>query len=94
MIETTLVSNGSTAVFEHFSRYRGTFWAFGTFGGGTVVLEASRNNGTTWIPLPSTSFTANNFVNFQINSPCSLRVTLSGATAPSLFVAVDSVRGA
>ena len=92
MLETTLTSNASTASFSYPARSRGTFWATGTFGGGTIVLEASRNNGTTWLPVANTTLTVNGYSNFQLNGPYRLRVTLSGATSPNIFVAVDSIR--
>lgn len=94
MIETTLTANGSTSTVSWPSLSRGTFFVTGTFGGGTCVLQASRDQGTTWVNVPNASLTANGYANFQINAPVILRVTLSGATSPSLFVTVDSVRTA
>ena len=94
MMEVTLSANGSTASFSYLAQSRATFWVFGTFSSGTVILQASRDNGTTWITVPNTTLTANGYVNFQINSVCLIRATLSGATSPNLRVNVDAVRSA
>lgn len=94
MIETTLIANGSTSSAAYNSLGRATFWASGTFGGGTVTLECSRDNGTTWISCDRggttiTTFTSNSVGNFQLNGQYLIRVTLSGATSPNIFIAVD-----
>jgi hypothetical protein len=94
MIAETLTANGTTIVGTASGFTRGTLWVSGTFGGGTAVLEASRDNGTTWLALDqggttATTFTANGMGNFQISGTYKMRVRLSGATSPNIFVAVD-----
>ena len=56
----------------------------GTWGGGTVKLQVSPDDGTTWVAVGGDStITADGVVNFDLNS-CDIRLNLSGATAPSL----------
>src|SRR5689334_21372188 len=59
-----------------------TVYAFGTFGGGTVKLQASPD-GTNWIDVPSVSFTAAGMINVDLGA-YQVRAVLSGATAPSV----------
>ena len=90
----TLTANGTTAV-DRFSGFaRGTVWVSGNFGGGTFVLEVSRDEGVTWILADTsiasaTTFTANDRGNFQVSANYSLRGRLYVATNPNIFVAVD-----
>jgi hypothetical protein len=44
-IETRLTANGSTEIMDYVGFERATFWASGTFGGGTLTLECSRDGG-------------------------------------------------
>lgn len=67
---------------------RGSFAAFGTFGGGTAKLQMSPDNGTTWLDVDRSgdsyvTLNANGNGDFEL-PPCLLRVSLAGATAPSL----------
>lgn len=67
---------------------KGTFSAWGTFGGGTVTLQWSPDGGTTWLNAdPSgftfTTFTAGGIGGFELPT-CSIRAVLSGATAPNI----------
>lgn len=61
----------------------GSFVSYGTFGGGTNILEFSPDSGTTWIACPGVTLNANGVVNFKIG-PCDIRSNLSGATTPNL----------
>jgi hypothetical protein len=57
----------------------GTFWAWGTFGGATVALEASPD-GTNWFAVGSSvTFTQKGVGGFSLG-PCKLRATVSDAT--------------
>lgn len=85
----SLTANGVTAP-TFWSGGRGTFMAFGTFGGGTAKLQMSPNSGVTWIDVDRSgdtfvTFTANGEGGFEL-APCFIRVSLTGATAPSLSV--------
>lgn len=82
-----LTANGTTAP-TFWSGGRGTFSAWGTFGGGTAKLQQSPDNGTTWIDVDRAGET---YVTFSVNSeggfelsPCLIRVSLAGATSPSV----------
>lgn len=83
---------------------RGTVWAYGTFGGGTASLEASPDGGTTWVAILDQSgtaitFTANGVVNFELYADqdpiaankTKIRLTLAGATAPTLNYIINNV---
>jgi hypothetical protein len=73
---------------------RGVFTAWGTFGGGTIKLQQSPDDGTTWIDLDRSgdtfcTFTANGEGGFELQ-PCLLRVSLSGSTAPNIKSGVQA----
>ncbi|TWA89588.1 hypothetical protein [Bradyrhizobium stylosanthis] len=72
---------------------RGVFAAFGTFGSGTIKLQASYDDGTTWIDVDRSgdtyvTFTANGAGGFELPK-CQLRVSLSGSTSPSINSGVE-----
>jgi hypothetical protein len=60
------------------------FEARGTFGSGTITLESSLNNGTTWIAIPGISLTATGRPNKLIYAAWGerFRAVLTGATNP------------
>ena len=60
-----------------------SLYADGTFGGGTVKLQASPDGGTTWFDVPSASLTVKGVVGGTVYGQ-RLRLDLSGATAPTL----------
>jgi hypothetical protein len=87
-----ITDNGATAPFK-WSSGRGTFTAWGDFGGGTATLQMSPDNGTTWINVDHPgdtycTFTANGEGGFEL-TPCFLRVNLTGATSPNLTFRVN-----
>lgn len=93
-IEARLTANGSTEIMDYVGFERATFWASGTFGGGTLTLECSRDGGTTWLSCDRggttiTTFTSSGVGNFQLNARYKVRATLTGATSPDIFIAVD-----
>jgi hypothetical protein len=56
----------------------------GTFGSGTVVLQVSPDDGTTWVTVGGDStVTAAAVVNFDLNS-CDIRLNLSGSSGADL----------
>ncbi|MCE9649802.1 MAG: hypothetical protein K8R18_09290 [Parvibaculum sp.] len=74
-----VTANGSSPLVD-WTGGTGTFWAWGTFGGATVALEASPD-GSSWIAVgASVSFTQDGVGAFSL-APCKLRATVSGATA-------------
>lgn len=86
-MKATLTANGTTPPAPWYGG-AGTFSASGTFGGGTAKLQMSPNNGVTWIDVDRSgdtyvTFTANGEGGFEL-APCLLRVSLTGATSPSL----------
>lgn len=86
---TALTANGSTAAFTLPRGHdTGTFaWtAWGTWGSGTLALQASPDGGTTWYLVDSA--TANAFKHITTNEDTLYRFTLSGATNPSLDMRV------
>lgn len=71
-------SNGSSSLIE-WTGGTGTFWAWGTFGGAKVALEASPD-GAHWISIgPAVALAQDGVGSFAL-SPCKLRVTVSSAT--------------
>jgi hypothetical protein len=65
----------------------GNVFAYGTFGGGTVALEASPDGGTTWVTVQdvagaAVSFTANGNKNVSLGPGLKLRGNLSGGAGP------------
>lgn len=52
----TSLGNADSAPIRLSGVYRIDIW--GTFGGGTYLVQVSPDNGTTWITLPNGSFTA------------------------------------
>ncbi|MDA9453072.1 hypothetical protein XI00_02000 [Bradyrhizobium sp. CCBAU 21359] len=70
----------------------GTVVAWGTFGGGTVSLQMSVDNGATWMNVDRgtdsfVSFTAPGNGGFQLGL-CLLRFNLTGATSPNVWVSL------
>jgi hypothetical protein len=71
--------------------------AQGTFGGGTIALEFSLDDGTTWTTLedePAATLTADGSFGFKSMrtdaASYRLRVTLSSATSPNINVRVGA----
>lgn len=87
MTKSTLSANGSTTAVQHNG---GTAFlaASGTFGSGTLRLEFSPDNGTTYIAT-GVSLTAAGRGSELLPTGVLVRATLTGATAPSLSVWVQ-----
>ncbi|WFU69449.1 hypothetical protein [Bradyrhizobium sp. CB2312] len=86
-MKATLTANGTTPPI-FWAGGRGSFAAWGTFGGGTAKLQQSPNNGVVWIDVDRSgdnyvTFTASGEGNFEL-PPCLIRVSLDGATSPLL----------
>lgn len=80
-----LTDNGSTAVID-WDGGVGYYAAHGTFGGGTLKLEYSFDNGGNYIPSESSGWLASAAGKQFHLPPCKLRMTLSGAASPNLSV--------
>ncbi|UVO33789.1 hypothetical protein KUL72_19905 [Bradyrhizobium arachidis] len=90
-MQVNLTANGASTPVPWSGGF-GTVAAWGTFGGGTVTLQMSPDNGNTWINVDRSSdtyvtFTANGQGDFQLGL-CLLRFNLTGATAPSVWVSL------
>lgn len=81
------------------SRQTYTLFVTGTFGSGTAALYTSPDGGTTSVAIKdatgtAVSFTVNGMTNFELmsdpSSPIVVQVTLTGATNPSLTLALFS----
>jgi hypothetical protein len=75
---------------------RGVFTVFGTFGSGTYKLQASYDDGTTWMDVDRSgdtycTFTTNGSGGFELPK-CQVRVNVSGATSPSVTAGVQSAK--
>ncbi len=64
-----------------------SIYAYGTWDGAAVTIEVSPDGGTTWIEIPSLSFTADSVYNIEARAS-HIRAVVAGGTAPSLTVMV------
>lgn len=85
-----IAANGSSRPME-FLGGAGTLFVTGTFGGGTATLEILAPDGVTWLTVGAgTTLTTAGAAGFT--APVRpIRVTLAGATAPSIQAWVLSV---
>jgi len=87
-VQVNLTANGATLPVP-WSGGVGMVAAWGSFGGGTLALEMSPDNGATWIAVDRggdsfVTFTAAGNGAFQLGI-CLLRLNLAGATTPSVW---------
>lgn len=86
-----LSANGDTTIVS-WGGGEGFYSATGTWGSGTTTLYASFDGGTTYVTCGTEGqLTADGVVRFTLPE-CKLRVTLSGATSPSIAVVVSSLK--
>jgi len=88
-----LTSDGSTSALQ--SKGNLNVAAYGTFGGGTLSIQASYDGGSTWFTLKDAngadgSFTSAGALNVRIGE-ANLRFTLSGATSPNLNISITDI---
>lgn len=87
MATQTITANGD----YDFKSYRKThIHVVGSFGGGTVQVKLLADDGTTYLTLPNDSYTAAFSKIFEFTNHSDVRLTVSGATTPSMTV---NVRG-
>ncbi|MGB5948157.1 MAG: hypothetical protein WBG82_02450 [Parvibaculum sp.] len=79
-------ANGASAPVE-WTGGTGTFWAWGTFGGATVTLEASPD-GANWFAVgPAVTFAQKGVGGFALG-PCKLRASVSSASGTTSVSAI------
>lgn len=81
-------ANGNSPFF-FYGGDKATFELAGTFGSGTITMQASLN-GDTWVADPDYSATSETFDSFvsTLAKGTKLRFVLAGATSPSINVIV------
>lgn len=89
-----LTADGSTTALPVYGNF--TVAAFGTWGSGSLVIQASFDDGTTWIDLTDANgnvvtLTSNTARNVEVGF-AKVRVTLSGATSPDLDIVMDDIK--
>lgn len=77
----TFAADGTSASFQWIGG-TGTWWVFGTFGGGTVLVQTSPDLGATWDT--DYTLTSGSKGNFGLGNGVYFRFVLSGATAPAI----------
>lgn len=71
---------------------KGLFDAWGTFGNGTVKLQYSPDEGTTYFDDPNASFTSNGNVIFELPKDALIRANLSGSSGANIKAQVTQIR--
>lgn len=87
----TLSANGDTAVID-WAGGEGLYSARGTWGSGTTTLMASFDDGSNYTSAGTEGvLTADGMVLFTLPA-CKLKISLTGATSPSLDVTIESLK--
>lgn len=79
----TLTANGDSTV-TNFPGGELFFGATGTFGSGNVTLYASFDEGVQYVIVPNSTFTTAGVFSATLPN-CYVKLTLAGATSPSLY---------
>lgn len=87
---TPIVANGDSDAFPVPINGYLTIAAFGTFGAGTLTLKIS-HDGVNWVTHGGFSLTAAGAQTVQVVAAAGCKVTLTGATSPSLTVQVCGI---
>ena len=88
MADYNLTADGSTAALQF--QGEGSFNAAGTYGGGTLTIEASFDGGTTWVAQTDGTLLADGTLNIKIG-PCFIRGTLAGSTTPDIDISIVGI---
>lgn len=80
----TLSADGASAAVLCEGRTVYQIEAVGTFGGGTITPEKLARDQSTWIVLGESTLTADGAINVEVPRNSQIRVSLSGATTPSI----------
>lgn len=86
MANGTFSADGTAVVAEggyNATKSLNTLYLVGTWGSGTITLEASPDNGATFASVQDLTYTANAVINLNFRWTA-LRLKLAGATNPSL----------
>lgn len=105
----TVTADGDTYIADvvkkrDFYQWFGTFYASGTWGGGTITYKVSVDGGTTKIPLKDASgasitsnaddnFTTNLTTPAKLSQTTKLYASMAGSTNPSVTVTLDDNNG-
>ena len=93
----TLSADGSTDDINWYNHRNGkgtigSFHGYGTFGSGTLRLQASPDGGTTWFNVGTNTLSSSGVFDFELPSdasnPLKLRGTITGSTTPSVAVEI------
>lgn len=87
----TISADGSTTGVTIQSATVIQFEADGSFGGGTLTPEI-KTGASTWVALGSSTLTADGAINAEVPRGSIVRLTLAGATSPSIITRVKKIR--
>jgi hypothetical protein len=80
----TLSADGASAAVLCEGRTVYQIEAVGTFGGGTITPQKLARDQATWLTLGESTLTASGAINVEGPRNSQIRVSLAGATAPSI----------
>jgi hypothetical protein len=87
----TLSASGSTTGVRLDSSTIVQFEADGTFGSGTLTPEL-QTGASTWVAIGTETLTADGLINAEVPRGSTVRLTLAGATDPSIVTRVKKIR--
>lgn len=87
----TLTASGSTTGVALQSVTLVQFEADGTFGGGTLTPQL-QTGASTWVALGTETLTAHGLINAEVPRGSVVRLTLAGATDPSIITRIKKIR--
>jgi len=79
----TAAANGTGSAVPGFFTDKASLYVSGTFGGATVTLEASPDDGTTWVPVNGVSVTAATVLTIDLVAT-QVRGVVTGGTAEAV----------
>lgn len=85
-----LVNASATGAPQLWGLGNGVLSVVGTFGGATLQLQMLGPNSSTWIDIPTASFTANGAIVVEL-PPARVRMNVTGGTPSALFASLQAV---
>lgn len=85
-----LVNANATGPTLYWASGKGVLSVVGTFGGATLQLDMLGPNGSTFIAVPTASFTAAGAIVVEL-PPSRLRMTVTGGTPSALFASLQAI---
>ncbi len=85
-LDETLAADGQTAAVYH-PGGTGSFSAVGTFGTGTVQLQAQFLANGSFVPVTGTALTADDVITYSLPQ-CVIRLDLAGSATPSIVLSI------